>query len=63
MQYRITKVGSTFELTEVQVNRAVALGLAHYTDDGGSPEFAVGLADVMGIAEEQRSFLRLEMEP
>jgi hypothetical protein len=63
MQYRITKVGSTFELTETQVNRAVVLGLARYTDDGGSPEFAVGLADFMGIAEEQRSFLRLEMEP
>jgi hypothetical protein len=59
MQYRIEKVGSTFELTEEQVNRAVILGLERYTDDGGSPEFAVGLADVLGIAEEKRYFLRL----
>jgi hypothetical protein len=62
MQYRIAKVGSAFDLTEEQVSRAVILGLARYIDDGGSPEFAIRLADLMGIAEEKRCFLRLAVD-
>lgn len=62
MQYRIAKVGSAFDLTEEQVSRAVIHGLARYTDDGGSPEFAIRLADFMGIAEEKRCFLRLTVD-
>jgi hypothetical protein len=63
MQYRIARVRSDFDLTWEQVGRAVVLGLARYADDGGSPEFAIGLADLMGIAEEKRCFLRLAVDP
>jgi len=62
MQYRIAKVRSDFDLTWEQVGRAVVLGLTRYADDAGSPEFAVGLADLMGIAEEKRCFLRLAVD-
>jgi hypothetical protein len=63
MQHRIARVRSTFDLTGEQVTRAVVAGLARYTDDGGSFEFAIGLADLMGIAEEKRCFLRLAVDP
>jgi hypothetical protein len=63
MQYRIAKVGSDFDLTEEQVSRAVVAGLVRYVDDGGSIEFAIGLADLMGIAEESRCFLQLGVDP
>jgi hypothetical protein len=62
MQYRIAKVRSDFDLTWEQVGRAVVLGLTRYADDGGSPEFAIGFADLMGIAEEKRCFLRLAVD-
>jgi hypothetical protein len=62
MQYRIAKVRSDFDLTWEQVGRAVVVGLTRYADDGGSPEFAIGLADLMGIAEEKRCFLRLAVD-
>jgi hypothetical protein len=63
IQSRIVNVGSAFDLSEEQISRAVALGLARYIDDGGSPEFAIQLADLMGIVEENRFFLRLAAEP
>jgi hypothetical protein len=59
MQYRIAKIRSTFDLTEERVNRAVIVGLARSVDDGGSLEFAIGLADLLGIAEDKRAFLRI----
>ena len=62
MQYRIDKVGSDFDLSDEQLSRAVVSGLARYVDDGGSVEFAIGLADRMGIAEEKRSFLQLAVD-
>jgi hypothetical protein len=62
LQHRIVEVRSAFELTEEQADRAVVVGLRHYADDGGSPEFAIRLADVMGIAEEQRYFLRVTVD-
>jgi hypothetical protein len=62
MQYRIAKVGSEFDLTEGQASRAVIAGLVRYIDDGGSIEFAIGLADLMGIAEERRCFLQLAVD-
>ena len=59
---RIAKIASAFDLTEEQVNRAVIIGLTRYSDDGGSPEVAIQLADLMGIAEEKRFFLRLAVD-
>jgi hypothetical protein len=59
MQYRITKVGGEFDLTEEQVSRAVIVGLVGYVDDGGSVKFAVEFADFLQIAEERRCFLKL----
>jgi hypothetical protein len=62
MQHRITKVRSAFDLTDEQVGQAVVVGLARYAENGGSLEFAIGLADLVGIAEEKRSFLRLTVD-
>jgi hypothetical protein len=62
MQYRIAEVGADFNLTEAEVTRAVVTGLVGYIDDGGSPEFAIRLADFMGIAEEKRCFLQLVVD-
>jgi hypothetical protein len=59
LQYRITKVAVDFDLTEEQVTCATTSGLVAYVNDGGSLEFAVGLADFMDIPEEKRRFLHL----
>ena len=59
VEYRIGRIKTTFQLTDEQVHTAVAAGLRRYLDGGGSPEFAIGLADLVGVPEEKRSFLEL----
>lgn len=63
MYHRIATVRLAFDLTEEHVGHVIASALARYVDDGGSPEFAIRLADAMNIPEEKRSFLRLTIEP
>jgi hypothetical protein len=62
MHHRIETIALAFGLSDEQVARAVLSGLDCYIDGGGSPEFAVKLADAMGIDEENRSFLQLGLE-
>lgn len=62
MFHRIATVRLAYDLTEEHVRRMTGSSLTRYVDDGGSPEFAIKLADVMGIAEDQRSFLRLKLD-
>lgn len=63
MQYRIGAVQSEFRLTNEQITQAAIRGLSRYIDDGGSPEFGIGLADLLGIPEDEREFLRIAITP
>jgi hypothetical protein len=63
MNHRIETIALAFDLNEGQVGRAVRAGLVFYAEAGGSPEFAIKLADAMEIAEEDRAFLNLPIEP
>jgi hypothetical protein len=62
MHHRIETIALAFDLSAEQIGRAVQIGLDSYIQGGGSPEFAVKLADAMEIAEEDRSFLQLGIE-
>lgn len=62
MHHRIGSIALAFDLKSKQVNRAVLAGLDSYADAGGSPEFVLKLADAMDIPEQDRSFLRLEID-
>jgi hypothetical protein len=63
MQYRIGAVQSEFRLTNEQIAQAVIGGMSRYIDDGGSPEFGIGLADLLGIPADERKFLRITITP